>query len=45
MWFFIYAAVAIAIIISHYTGWLERHNLSWLVFVLAATIIPAVIWL
>jgi hypothetical protein len=32
---------AIAVIILHYTGWLEDRNLNWLVFVVAA---PTVLW-
>lgn len=45
MWFLLYAILAIVIIVLHYTGWLASRGLEWLVWVLAATIIPAVLWL
>ena len=37
--------LAITLIIMHYTGWLARHNLEWLLYVLALTVFPAVIYL
>jgi len=37
--------LAITLIIMHYTGWLARHNLEWLLYVLAVSVFPAVIWL
>ncbi len=37
--------LAITLIIMHYTGWLARHNLEWLLYVLAVTVFPAVLWL
>ncbi len=37
--------VAIAIVILHFTGWLENHNLDWLVFVMAVLVFPIVIFL
>ena len=45
MWFFVYAVISVIIIILHYVGVLARNNLQWLVYILAATIIPAIIWL
>jgi len=45
MWFFVYALITVIIIILHYVGVLARYNLQWLVYVLAVTIIPAIIWL
>lgn len=36
---------AITVLILHFTGWLARHNMEWLVLVIAATVIPAVIFL
>lgn len=45
MWFILYYIVAITILILHFTGFLGRHNLEWLVLVLAATVFPAVIYL
>lgn len=45
MLFIIYYIVAIAILILHFTGFLARHNLEWLVLALAVTVFPAVIYL
>jgi hypothetical protein len=45
VWFIAYYVVAIAILILHFTGFLARHNLEWLVLLLAVTVFPAVIYL
>jgi hypothetical protein len=45
MAFFAFYAIAIVILILHFTGWLRRHNVEWLVLVLAAGTFPAVIFL
>jgi hypothetical protein len=45
MLFALYALVAIAAIILHFTGHLERWGMEWLVVVLAVTVFPAVIYL
>ncbi|MBP6094915.1 MAG: hypothetical protein KA451_01255 [Methyloversatilis sp.] len=45
MWFILYYIVAITVLILHFTGFLSRNNLEWLVFVLAVTVFPAVIYL
>ncbi|MEW5710467.1 hypothetical protein [Pelomicrobium sp.] len=45
MLFILYYILAIAVIIAHYTGFLARHNLEWLVWVIAATVIPAILYL
>ncbi|MBI4757089.1 MAG: hypothetical protein HY778_17080 [Betaproteobacteria bacterium] len=45
MWFVLYYIVAVAILILHFTGYLARYNLEWLVLVLAATVFPAVMLL
>ena len=37
--------LAITLIILHYTGWLAKHNLEWLLYVIALTVFPAVLWL
>jgi len=37
--------VAIVILILHFTGFLARNNLEWLVLVLAVAVFPAVIYL
>ena len=39
------SVVAITILVMHFTGFLARHNLEWLVLVLAAAVFPAVIFL
>ena len=43
--FAVFYLVAIAVIILHCTGWLEDHNMEWLVFVMAALVFPVVIFL
>ena len=45
MLFILYYIVAITILVLHFTGFLARHNLEWLVLVLAVTVNPAVIYL
>ena len=45
MFFLLYYIVAITILALHFTGWLARHNLEWLILVLAVTVFPAVIYL
>lgn len=45
MWFYVYYCVAIAILIMHFTGFLGRRNMEWLIYVLAVTVFPAVIYL
>ena len=37
--------VAVSIRVLHATGFLARHNLEWLVLVLAVLVFPAVIYL
>jgi hypothetical protein len=45
MLFIVYYVVAITILVLHFTGVLARHNLEWLVLLLAVTVFPAVIYL
>ena len=45
MLFLLYYIVAIAILTLHFTGWLARHNLEWVVIVLAVTVFHSVIYL
>jgi hypothetical protein len=45
MLFILYYLIAIAVLILHFTGYLARHNLEWVVYVLAATVFPAVLYL
>jgi len=45
MFFILYYLIAITILVLHFTGFLARHNLEWLVLVLAVTVFPAVLYL
>ena len=45
MVFYVFYAVAIIILILHFTGWLKRHNLEWLILALAVAVFPVVIFL
>jgi hypothetical protein len=45
MLFILYYIVAITILVMHFTGFLARHRLEWLVLILATTVFPAVIYL
>jgi hypothetical protein len=45
MWFILYYIVATTVLILHFTGFLARNNIEWLVFVLAVTVFPAVLYL
>jgi hypothetical protein len=45
MWFILYYVVAISVLGLHFTGFLARNNLEWLVFLLAVTVFPAVLYL
>lgn len=37
--------VAITVLVMHFTGFLARHNMEWVVFVVAAAVFPAVLYL
>jgi len=45
MIFYAFYVIAIVVLILHFTGWLRRNNLEWLVLVLAVATFPAVIFL
>ena len=45
MAFYIFYVIAIVIIVLHFTGFLKRNNLEWLVLVLAVAVFPAVLFL
>ena len=45
MLFYAFYAVAVIILVLHFTGWLKRNNLEWLVLVLAVATFPAVYFL
>ena len=45
MLFALFYVIAISVLVLHFTGTLARHNLEWLVLVLAVAVFPAVIYL
>jgi hypothetical protein len=45
MAFALFYVVAIIVLVLHFTGWLARNNLEWLVLVLAVAVFPAVLYL
>ena len=45
MLFILYYVVAIVVLVMHFTGFLARHGMEWLILVLAVTVFPAVIYL
>lgn len=45
MGFYAFYVVAIVVVIAHFTGWLRRSNLEWVVLLLAAATFPAVYFL
>jgi hypothetical protein len=45
MLFYAFYVLALIILILHFTGWLKRNNLEWLVLVLAVATFPAVYFL
>jgi len=45
MLFALFYVIAIAALVMHFTGFLARHNLEWLMLLLAAAVFPAVICL
>ncbi len=45
MIFYAFYVVALLVVILHYTGWLARHGLDWLVLVIAAGVFPVVLFL
>lgn len=45
MLFLLYYIVAVTVLVMHFTGFLARRNLEWVVLVLAVTVFPAVLYL
>jgi hypothetical protein len=45
MGFYMFYVVAIIVLVLHFTGWLKRNNLEWIILVLAASTFPAVVFL
>ena len=45
MFFYAFYVVALLVVLLHYTGWLARHRLEWLVYVIAVSVMPVVLFL
>ncbi len=45
MFFFLYYILAITILSMHFSGFLARHHSEWVIFPLAVTVFPAVLYL
>ena len=43
--FYAFYVIAIVVLVLHFTGWLARNNLEWVVLLLAVATFPAVIFL
>ena len=40
--FGLFYLIAIAVVVLHFTGWLEDHDMEWLAFVMAVLVFPVV---
>lgn len=45
MLFALFYVLSLALLVLHFTGFLARHRLEWLLLVLAVVVFPAVIYL
>ncbi len=45
MAFYTFYGIAAVVLILHFTGWLKRNRLDWMVLVVAAAVFPVVIFL
>lgn len=45
MAFYVFYVFATVILILHFTGWLRRNNLEWLILLLAVAVFPVVLFL
>jgi hypothetical protein len=45
MAFYAFYVIAVIVLVLHFTGWLKRNRLEWMVLVLAIATFPAVIFL
>lgn len=45
MAFYAFYVIAVIVLILHFTGWLKRNSLEWMILVLAAAVFPVVIFL
>ena len=43
--FYAFYVVAVIVLVLHFTGWLKRNNLEWVVLLLAVATFPAVYFL
>jgi hypothetical protein len=43
--FYAFYAIAIIVLILHFNGWLKRHNMEWLVLLIAALMFPVILFL
>jgi hypothetical protein len=43
--FYAFYALAIIVLILHFNGWLKRHNMEWLVLLIAALTFPVILFL
>lgn len=45
MLFYAFYVIAAVVLVLHFTGWLKRNRLEWLVLVVAVSVFPVVIFL
>lgn len=45
MLFYAFYVIAAVVLVLHFTGWLKRNRLEWLVLVVAVAVFPVVIFL
>ncbi len=43
--FYAFYVLAIVVLILHFNGWLKRHNLEWLVLLIAVLMFPVILFL
>ena len=45
MAFALFYVIALTVLVLHFTGWLARHRMEWLVLLLAVAVFPAIYFL
>jgi hypothetical protein len=45
MLFYAFYVIAAVVLVLHFTGWLKRHRLEWMVLVVAVAVFPVVLFL
>ncbi len=45
MLFYAFYVIAAVVLVLHFTGWLKRNRMEWMVLVVAAAVFPVVIFL